>query len=228
MWQQTNPLLNLRLVKIKMDNKSTVLLNIADVYPVSYSNGPGRRSVIWVQGCTLKCPGCFNQAFQPHISQYLVDPQNFALKITDLCQEHNCEGITLTGGEPFQQSQAVVQFVEIIRENDFNIVCFSGYTYPKLVESTHEDIRTLLGMIDLLIAGPFDISNQCYRTWFHDPDKELVYITDRISSERINNLQDLEFIVEGSDISVTGFPEQKDYKILKDLFEKNQLEINLR
>ncbi|MCU0780030.1 MAG: radical SAM protein [Akkermansiaceae bacterium] len=28
--------------------------------PRSRANGPGWRSVVWVQGCSLGCPGCFN------------------------------------------------------------------------------------------------------------------------------------------------------------------------
>ncbi|HEX8107935.1 MAG TPA: 4Fe-4S cluster-binding domain-containing protein, partial [Kofleriaceae bacterium] len=28
--------------------------------PRSRANGPGARFVVWFQGCTLGCPGCFN------------------------------------------------------------------------------------------------------------------------------------------------------------------------
>src|ERR1700691_3577776 len=35
------------------------------IVPVSRANGPGRRAVLWFQGCTLNCPGCFNQASHP-------------------------------------------------------------------------------------------------------------------------------------------------------------------
>ena len=33
--------------------------------PVSRANGPGRRAVLWFQGCKLNCPGCWNQASHP-------------------------------------------------------------------------------------------------------------------------------------------------------------------
>ena len=35
-------------------------LRLHHFLPVSQVNGPGRRAVVWVQGCTLGCPGCFN------------------------------------------------------------------------------------------------------------------------------------------------------------------------
>lgn len=209
-----------------MEKESDVLLNIADVYPISYSNGPGRRTVIWIQGCTLKCPGCFNQEFQPHIPRYLVGPRDFAYKIIDLCEEHQCEGITLTGGEPFQQSRALLEFIEPIRKEGYTIVFFSGYKYSELLKSEEEHIKSLLGNIDLLIAGPFDITIQYNRTWFDNPDKELIYLTDQIRSKMNNNLKtlsDLEIIVEGNNISVTGFPEQHDYDALKEILRTYRL-----
>lgn len=30
------------------------------IEPHSRANGPGLRTVVWFQGCTLRCPGCFN------------------------------------------------------------------------------------------------------------------------------------------------------------------------
>jgi anaerobic ribonucleoside-triphosphate reductase activating protein len=36
------------------------VLRVHHFLPLSYANGPGRRAVLWVQGCTLGCPGCFN------------------------------------------------------------------------------------------------------------------------------------------------------------------------
>ena len=33
--------------------------------PVSRANGPGRRAVLWFQGCNLNCPECWNQASHP-------------------------------------------------------------------------------------------------------------------------------------------------------------------
>ncbi len=208
-----------------MEKESDILLNIADVYPVSYSNGPGRRTVIWVQGCTLKCPGCFNQEFQPHIERFLVDPRNFAYNIIDLCKTHQCEGITLTGGEPFQQSPSVLQFAEVIKKEGLTIVCFSGYTFTELLKSKDENIQALLANIDLLIAGPFDNSKKYNRTWCDDPDKEIIYLNNQISFKAHAKSNDLEFIVDGCEISVTGFPEQVDYHILEELLNSKQIVI---
>jgi anaerobic ribonucleoside-triphosphate reductase activating protein len=35
-------------------------LRIHHILPASQANGPGWRAVLWLQGCTLACPGCFN------------------------------------------------------------------------------------------------------------------------------------------------------------------------
>ncbi|MFX0170303.1 MAG: 4Fe-4S single cluster domain-containing protein [Candidatus Hodarchaeota archaeon] len=209
-----------------MTNKMDILLNIADVFPVSYSNGPGRRTVIWIQGCTLKCPGCFNQEFQPHIKRYLVDPGDFANRITNLCKFHQCEGITITGGEPFQQSRALCEFIESIKKEGLSITVFSGYKYHELIRSKEKYVRVLLQHIDLLIAGPFNHTVKYNRTWFDDPDKELIYLTDIIQPKMSNdskNENDLEIILEEATISVTGFPEKHDYDVLKDILKTCQI-----
>ena len=59
----------------------------------------GRKPfVIWTQGCTLGCKGCWNEQFWP-------ESGGKARQIDDLAQEilatKDIEGITLLGGEPF-------------------------------------------------------------------------------------------------------------------------------
>jgi len=202
-----------------MPENSHILLNIADVFPVSYANGPGRRVVIWVQGCTINCKGCFNKDFQIHESRYLVKPGEFARKIIDTCRKYDCEGVTLTGGEPFQQSLASAILAGNIRRSGLTVVCFTGYGVKQLSGSENLDVQALLSKVDLLIGGPYNIKNKSKRTWFNDPDKELVFLTDRYSEEQLFDDEELEIIVKGSEVEVTGFPEKKDYETLEEMLD---------
>ena len=71
----------------------------------SRANGPGRRAVIWVQGCSLGCSGCYNPATHDTKSGEWIEVANLLGRIKALNQE--IEGITLSGGEPLQQWSAV-------------------------------------------------------------------------------------------------------------------------
>ncbi|WP_292471434.1 4Fe-4S single cluster domain-containing protein [Methanolobus sp.] len=196
------------------------LLNVADVVIGSYVNGPGKRIVIWVQGCTIRCKGCFNPTLQPHVIKNLVNPGTFAAEIVKLCQDTNCEGITLTGGEPFQQSNALGLFLKVIKGNNLSVVCFSGYTSDKLLNSTNLNVKSLLKNMDILIAGPFqkDI-NYPNRTWFDDPDKIVVFLTDVYNNDDTFSHNNVEYIIEGEDVHFSGFVDEIDSKI-KIVFQK--------
>lgn len=190
------------------------LLNVADVVVGSYVNGPGKRIVIWVQGCTIGCKGCFNTTLQPHVAKTLVVPEKFALEIVKLCKDNNCEGITLTGGEPFQQSCSLGILTKMIKENKISVVCFSGYSSKKLLKSKDTNVRSLLDNIDILIAGPFQKHvHYPNRTWFDDPDKELVFLTDTYDRNDSFSTDNVEYIVDGEKIQLSGFVDKIDNEI---------------
>ena len=72
--------------------------------------GPGTRSALWVQGCTLRCPGCFN----PHLwgvrGGRMTAPEQIAADIP-----LDVEGLTLLGGEPFEQPGALAELARLVR-----------------------------------------------------------------------------------------------------------------
>ena len=64
--------------------------------PVSYANGPGRRAVIWLQGCSKACPGCFNPALKPKERGKVVSVAELFLRLKTL--ETEVEGVSISGG----------------------------------------------------------------------------------------------------------------------------------
>ena len=67
--------------------------------PCSAANGPGRRAVLWVQGCTLACPGCFNPRTHDRSGDQVGVDELFS-RIDQLGDR--IEGVTVSGGEPLQ------------------------------------------------------------------------------------------------------------------------------
>lgn len=116
------------------------------------ANGPGRRSVVWTQGCTLGCAGCFNPATHA-AGPADTDVGTLATQLL----AHASDGVTLTGGEPFQQWNSVKALLQEIRSASplLSILVFTGFTLKEL-RASHEDADEMLDLIDVLIAGRYN------------------------------------------------------------------------
>jgi anaerobic ribonucleoside-triphosphate reductase activating protein len=102
--------------------------------PASRANGPGLRSVVFFQGCTLRCPGCWNpQANQFHGTEVAVD--TVAHKVLQAHTEHSVEGVTFSGGEPMQQAPALLELIQMLHQQvpTLSFGMFSGYGEWELV-----------------------------------------------------------------------------------------------
>lgn len=127
-----------------------MLVRVHATEPRSRANGPGARFVVWMQGCTLGCAGCFNPATHaPGDGQLIaVDELARAFAATP-----GIEGLSLSGGEPLQQPEAAAALLDAARALGLSTLAFSGYTL--------EEIRTLdggpavLARLDVLIDGRY-------------------------------------------------------------------------
>jgi anaerobic ribonucleoside-triphosphate reductase activating protein len=86
--------------------------------PVSRANGPGRRAVLWFQGCNLNCPECWNQASHPFEGAPSDDGSDIVRRVLALHHAGEIEGLTFSGGEPMQQASSVLELIERLREAD--------------------------------------------------------------------------------------------------------------
>ena len=158
---------------------TTVRINKAH-YPVT-TLGPGRRIGIWFQGCSLGCVGC--------VSLDTWDASGGAeMKVSDLlawCQavteEEGLDGITISGGEPFEQPHSLKYLLEALnawRKDsalEFDIFCYSGLPLKKL-ESIHGDI---LPFIDILCPEPYSSNRQGMVKWRGSENQPLIGLTER-------------------------------------------------
>ncbi|MEO0434078.1 MAG: 4Fe-4S single cluster domain-containing protein [Cyanobacteria bacterium J06656_5] len=128
-------------------------LNIMGYVNRSEVNGPGRRAVIWVQGCLRKCPGCFNPASWSFEINQIVTVEEMVQRI--LSESEN-EGVTFSGGEPFWQAAALADVARRVKAHGLNVMSFSGFTLEELKKYTAPDnSQALLKNLDILIDGPY-------------------------------------------------------------------------
>lgn len=134
-------------------------LRVAGLVPESIVDGPGIRLALFVQGCSRRCPGCHNPEAQ--------DPRGGVEMTVEQLQERirsarGIDGVTFTGGEPFEQAAPLARLGEAILEMGLNLVLYSGYTFEELLQASDGDrnIRRLLEAGWLLVDGPFILAQR--------------------------------------------------------------------
>lgn len=123
------------------------------IYHHSVVDGPGRRSVISVAGCSVRCPGCYVPQTHDRANGHLVSISSIVNEIVE--NRHTHDGVTILGGEPFDQAASVAELVSRLKKRGLHITIYSGYTLEALVERRDPNIDFILSHIDLLIDGPF-------------------------------------------------------------------------
>ena len=126
--------------------------NYAQIRKYDVANGFGIRVSIFCTGCTHKCPGCFNELYQdPNYGEKWTQEQTNL--VVEYMKDTAVKGLTLLGGEPFQNTWLVDVIREVKKQTNKEIWAYSGYTYEKLIED--EDRLEMLKECDILIDGPF-------------------------------------------------------------------------
>jgi anaerobic ribonucleoside-triphosphate reductase activating protein len=127
-------------------------VRIDKLLPCTQVEGPGNRACIWVQGCSIQCPGCAVPWTWPRDGGTDHSVEELA---ETLMNGPEIEGVTFMGGEPFEQAAELAALAERVREAGLSIVTFSGYEFDVIERSTDAGWRSLLAATDLLIAGPY-------------------------------------------------------------------------
>lgn len=155
------------------------MLRIAEFIELTEVEGPGRRAAIWVQGCSIRCRGCCNPSYLDHAGGREEDPRSLARRIVQESSQLDLDGITLLGGEPFDQVSAVELFLAEIRaESSLGIILFSGHPWERLErESSWQEI---LRQCDLVKAGPWNPAlAPDSRAWIGSRNQTLHFLTPR-------------------------------------------------
>ena len=128
-----------------------VCINLHSIIPVSRINGPGKRMVVFFQGCNNKCAGCFNPETHPFIRIAEYSPGT----IFSHFYRPGIEGITVSGGDPFYQRRGLLQLLRSARDDyGLSTIVYTGFTYELL--SASRICRAIFRYTDVLIDGRFD------------------------------------------------------------------------
>ncbi len=133
-------------------------IRIHHITPSSFVDGPGERTVLFVQGCPIRCPACQNQALWDARMGRLEEVEQVAKTLALLSEKHG--NVTLSGGEVFAQPAALAQLVTLLRKYGVrHILIYTGYTWEELLSPAGHLFswaRAVCEYCDVLVDGRFE------------------------------------------------------------------------
>lgn len=115
----------------------------------SFVNGPGIRTLLFLQGCNRRCDGCHNENTWDIDEGTSFEVSELASIIKVVC--HNRK-ITITGGEPLCQKEALLELLQSL--DGFDICLYTGYS----LENVPAEILSKLKYIKV---GPYVKELRC-------------------------------------------------------------------
>lgn len=183
------------------------LLNVASTVARTEAEGPGARFAIWTQGCRIGCADCCNPHLWSHEPRQSWRASALLAEVLAAREKHSdLEGVTLIGGEPFEQDAALAPLARGVRAAGLSVFAFSGH----LLEELRERGSPLLDHVDLLVDGQYVAAQRTTaRRWIGSENQRLHFLSDfyRPDDPRFAEPNTAEIRLNGQgEIQVVGFP----------------------
>lgn len=182
------------------------MIRVHDVLPRSSIYGPGERWVLWVQGCTLGCKGCWNVETWSRRTGTERTVASLLSELEAAASAGDLEGISLLGGEPLQQAEPVLELIHAAREMGLSVLLYTGYEpeeYDPTMQACHDGS-------DLVIGGRYvEALRDPFLRWRGSSNQRLVSPTGRYDVDAFEDLQEVEVLIDHDtgQMTVTGYPE---------------------
>lgn len=180
------------------------MLNIAATVERSDIYGPGTRFVIWVQGCNIRCKGCWNTEMQSMEINQLFKVENIFKKII---KTSGIEGVTILGGEPLHQSKALLKLVKKLKNKGLTVMLYTGFEEDQIKDY---ESKILIELSDIAIIGRYlDESRSTDLKWRGSTNQKVIFNNEeyetRFGEEKNENQVEVH-IDEKGEILLIGYP----------------------
>lgn len=207
----------------KHETPVNMKLCLHDFVPRSYANGPGCRTVIWLQGCPFQCPGCYNPGTHPVGKGEWITVSRLFERVAALAGQ--IEGITISGGEPLMQLPALSGFLRLIKlHTRLSVIVFSGLSWTELgrirtgeqakvsdlpkefsTPAARSALEVFFGNVDVVIAGRYVDGLRLANGLRGSANKTVHFLTDRYKPEDIEKVPCAEIVISAhGTVSVSG------------------------
>lgn len=178
------------------------MLNVAKFVHGSKIYGPGTRTIIWFQGCSIKCKGCINPELIPFRNNTLMTVEEVVNVIED-------KSVTLLGGEPLDQPKIFDLLNELERSN-ISVVLFSGYNWNQI---SLEQRNIISNACILAVTGPYIKEYNDKNLYLRGSSNQQLLVFDETFVIG-DGMENYEIIIDNT-VEVRGRIDQDIFKILE-------------
>lgn len=183
--------------------------------------GPYRRSVLWVQKCCFSCEGCIAPEMQKD-GGHFSDTKTLA---NILLSDSTTEGITISGGEPFLQADALLEMINIMKNRrDIGVIIYSGFTLDELRAKSDSAVDKLLSVTDILIDGRYEKNLDDGIAYRGSSNQRIICLSDRykkVSEVYYGNFaRKTELRIDNGHIVLVGVPSESTLSAVRSIIDK--------
>lgn len=110
--------------------------------------GPGDRMAIWLSGCDHHCKCCSNPELWEQKVEQKISLDSLKKIIQPIVENYRVDGITITGGDPFFQPEALRELLPYLQNISKDILVYTGYKYEQLVHQYEDVLKYVAVLID--------------------------------------------------------------------------------
>lgn len=135
-------------------------IRLAGIRNNTSADGYGWRTVFFSQGCSHHCLECFNPDTWPFEGGQIFDTDEIIAKFISNNEKDLIDGVTFSGGDPFQQQKPFAHLAKEFKKIGVNIWVYTGYTFEQLLDLSKkdQDIKQMIENIDVIVDGPFVVN----------------------------------------------------------------------
>lgn len=104
-------------------------IEYAGIIRTSCDDGPGIRSVLFLQGCSRGCPDCHNASISRKGEGTLISVEELVEMITEQCKNRK---LTISGGEPLEQLPTLLLLLTELKKRNFNLCLYTGWNLEQV------------------------------------------------------------------------------------------------
>tara|TARA_B110001452_G_scaffold264447_1_gene267481 strand:+ start:780 stop:1388 length:609 start_codon:yes stop_codon:yes gene_type:complete len=194
-------------------------MRVASVIESSKIYGPGSRTVLWLQGCSIRCDKCWND----ELWSFEGGKKMFSSRLLDTVRKNGDVGFTLLGGEPLDQAPAVVHFIKEVQSMGFDVVLYTGYELHELSSAQKQCVN----MSDIVIHGRYVHELRSENLlWRGSTNQEILIQNEKYSGIALTEKRQMEIHLNDlGQVKVIGYPTNE---LLRSIASRNGMMSSLK